>query len=123
MKGKLFYIPKFSKLVYCHDYLFGSMTLGGMRPFSDDARTNIFRQKISKDIFMRFEPIELDLNRLDRYEFLYLPDWTKSLAVKTESEPRTYLPGATVLESLSVEGSGSILSRLHKNGDAVLYNI
>ena len=70
MKGRVFYIPGYHKLVYCHDEKEGMLILGGMTFFITDCKRNIIRQEISKIQFEKYKPILIDEYSPEQYHFL-----------------------------------------------------
>jgi len=75
MKNKTFYIPSYCVLVYCHDYIphnniTGTLTLGGLNKYYEEAATDVSRQVISKEDFLKLNPVELSEELLPTYEFM-----------------------------------------------------
>ncbi len=70
MKNKTYYLHGYHQLIYVHDETETDLVLGGRANFFDDARTNIYRQQISKDMFDRLRPLEVEKDKQAGYSFL-----------------------------------------------------
>ena len=71
MQQKTFYLPGYNALVFCHDDNEKELILGGLNKFFEDTYTDNSRQSIGKDDFLKLEPVEINPDFIDDYEFLH----------------------------------------------------
>lgn len=70
MKNKLFFIAALNSLCFVHKDEGGSIVTGGISARVDVAKSNVNRQRISKEDFNSLLPIEIDQPDLSGYNFL-----------------------------------------------------
>ncbi len=70
MENNWYYMPGHHRLCYCHEIRRGDLILGALSVFFNDAKTNIFRQKITVENFESYRPMLVDKDLLDNYSFL-----------------------------------------------------
>lgn len=75
MKNKFYYISGYHAIAYCHDESKDDVILGGLSAFLDDAKTNIFRQKISKRKFLKLGAVEVSHETAKDHPNLYFHDF------------------------------------------------
>lgn len=110
MKGKVFYIRGYHRVVFCHKVEGDYLILGGLTHFVSDSKTNILRQEISIKNFKNLKPKELDESILPTYSFLYRPGSCNVYCVKERPQHTGfYLSQAIPLPS---EESTSLYNRM-----------
>lgn len=69
-QNKVFFLPSYKALVYCHKETKDNLILGGIAQFYNDAKTMIIRQRIKKQKFRNLKPVVIDDTKFKTYPFL-----------------------------------------------------
>lgn len=98
MQQKIFYIPSYNALLFCHSENGGVLTLSGLNKYFLDTETDNSRQSINKDIFLKLDPVEINPDNLAGYDFLEFDKNTNDYIVK-DYKVKFYLEEGLALPS------------------------
>lgn len=124
MQQKTFYLPGYNALVFCHDDNEKELILGGLNKFFEDTYTDNSRQSIGKDDFLKLEPVEINPEFIDDYDFLHKVADSENYEVK-DYKVKFYIDEACALPAApfkkAISASPGPESTIPKTGQGRLF--